>query len=58
MGATIELKEVWPRWKKQTPKEKAKLTPKQKANKDVINLQDNEKEEEKALLNGLIMSEL
>jgi hypothetical protein len=28
MGATIELKEVWPRWKKQTPKEKAKLTPK------------------------------
>lgn len=42
---------------KQTPKKKAKLTPKQ-ANKDVINLQENEKEEEKALLNGLIMSKL
>jgi hypothetical protein len=27
-GATIELKGVWPRWKKQTPKKKAKLTPK------------------------------
>ncbi len=56
-GATIELKGVWPRWKKQTAKKKAKLTPKQ-ANKDVINLQENEKEEEKALLNGLIMSKL
>jgi hypothetical protein len=27
-SATIELKGVWPRWKKQTPKEKEKLTPK------------------------------
>jgi len=27
-GATIELKEAWPRWEKKAPKEKAKLTPK------------------------------